>query len=182
MKTIAIVIASLMAFSGISHAAGGIGDAADITAPVKEIMEVTRSNWADNNSDWTDIFDASRLEHLYSRDFVAKYQAAAQFPAIDDDGISPFDYDVIVNGQDACPLEDLTMAAAPVVDGVAEVTVRFRKSACSDAPDAKDYTTVRFEVVEEGGKPVIDDIVTENIETQARDSLKTTMALIAKGQ
>ncbi len=74
------------------------------------------------------------------------------------------------------------MAAAPVVDGVAEVTVRFRKSACSDAPDAKDYTTVRFEVVEEGGKPVIDDIVTENIETQARDSLKTTMALIAKGQ
>jgi hypothetical protein len=37
-------------------------------------------------------------------------------------------------------------------------------------------------VVDEGGKPVIDDIVTENIETQARDSLKATMALIAKGQ
>lgn len=80
MKTIAIVIASLMAFSGISHAAGGIGDAADITAPVKEIMEVTRSNWADNNSDWTDIFDASRLDHLYSRDFVAKYRRRRSFP------------------------------------------------------------------------------------------------------
>ncbi|NNH59589.1 hypothetical protein HLI01_22900 [Rhizobium laguerreae] len=174
MKTIAVVIASLIAFSGKGHAA-------DIIAPVKEIMEATKSNWADNNSDWTDIFDASRLDHLYSRDFVAKYQAAAQFPAIDD-GISPFDYDVIVNGQDACPLEDLTMAAAPVVDGVAEVAVRFKKSACSDAPDAKDYTTVHFLVVEEGGKPVIDDIVTENIETQARDSLKATLALIAKGQ
>ncbi|MGO7212944.1 hypothetical protein ACC817_24350 [Rhizobium ruizarguesonis] len=175
MKTIAVVIASLIAFSGIGHAA-------DIIAPVKEIMEATKSNWADNNSDWTDIFDASRLDRLYSRDFVAKYRAAAQFPAVDDDGISPFDYDVIVNGQDTCPLEDLTMAAAPVVDGVAEVTVRFKKSACSDAPDAKDYTTVHFLVVEEGGKPVIDDIVTENIETQARDSLKATMALIAKGQ
>ncbi|NYT29654.1 MULTISPECIES: hypothetical protein [Rhizobium] len=175
MKTIAIVIASLIAFSGVGHAA-------DITAPVKEIMEATKSNWADNNSDWTDIFDASRLDRLYSHDFVAKYRAAAQFPAIDDDGISPFDYDVIVNGQDACPLEDLTMAAAPVVDGVAEVTVRFKKSACSDAPDAKDYTTVHFQVVEEGGKTVIDDIVTENIETAARDSLKATMALIAKGQ
>ncbi|MBY5741071.1 hypothetical protein [Rhizobium leguminosarum] len=175
MKTIAVVIASLIAFSGIGHAA-------DITAPVKEIMDATKSNWADNNSDWTDIFDASRLDRLYSRDFVAKYKAAAQFPAVDDDGISPFDYDVIVNGQDACPLQDLTMAAAPLVDGVAEVTVRFKKSACSDVPDAKDYTTVRFEVVEEGGKPVIDDIVTENIETQARDSLKATMALIAKGQ
>ncbi|MGO7169131.1 hypothetical protein AB9F47_18910 [Rhizobium leguminosarum] len=175
MKTVAVVIACLIAFSGTGYAA-------DATTPVKEVMEATKSNWADNNSDWTDIFDASRLDHRYSRDFVAKYQAAAQFPAVDDDGISPFDYDVIVNGQDACPLEDLTMAAAPVVDGVAEVTVRFRKSTCSDAPDAKDYTTVHFLVIEEGGKPVIDDIVTENIETQARDSLKATMALIAKGQ
>ncbi|MBB4290145.1 hypothetical protein GGE16_002185 [Rhizobium leguminosarum] len=175
MKTIAAVIASLIAFSGAARAA-------DATAPVKEIMDATRSNWADNNGDWTDIFDASRLAHLYSKDFVAKYQAAAQFPAVDDDGISPFDYDVIINGQDACPLEDLTMAAAPVVNRTAEVTVRFKKSACSDAPDAKDYTTVRFEVIEEDGTPVIDDIVTENIETQGRDSLKATMALIAKGQ
>ncbi|KPH08206.1 hypothetical protein CO657_09795 [Rhizobium acidisoli] len=176
MKTIAVVIASLIAFSGAAHAA-------DATAPVKEIMEATKNNWADNNSDWTDIFDASRLDHLYSKDFVAKYQAAAQFPAgDDDDGISPFDYDVIVNGQDACPLEDLTMAAAPPANGTTEVTVRFMKSACADAPDAKDYTTVRFEVVEEAGQAVIDDIVTENIETQGRDSLKATMTLIAKGQ
>ncbi|EJZ21761.1 hypothetical protein NE852_11315 [Rhizobium sp. Pop5] len=175
MKTIALIIASLIASSGIGHAA-------DATAPVKEVMEATKSNWADNNSDWTDIFDASRLDHLYSKDFVARYQAAAQFPAVDDDGISPFDYDVIVNGQDACPLQDLTMTAAAPVNGATEVTVRFRKSACSDAPDAKDYTTVRFEVIEEGGNPVIDDIVTENIETQARDSLKATMAQIAKGQ
>ncbi|ANL28176.1 hypothetical protein AMC90_CH02359 [Rhizobium phaseoli] len=175
MKTIAVVIASLIAFSGAAHAA-------DATAPVREIMDATKSNWADNNSDWTDIFDASRLDHLYSKDFVARYQAAAQFPAVDDDGISPFDYDVIVNGQDACPLEDLTMAAAAPVNGTTEVTVRFKKSACSEAPDAKDYTTVRFEVVEEAGQSVIDDIVTENIETQARDSLKATMALIAKGQ
>ena len=175
MKTIAVVIASLIAFSGAAHAA-------DATAPVREIMDGTKSNWADNNSDWTDIFDASRLDHLYSKDFVARYQAAAQFPAADDDGISPFDYDVIVNGQDACPLEDLTMAAAAPVNGTTEVTVCFKKSACSEAPDAKDYTTVRFEVVEEAGQAVIDDIVTENIETQARDSLKATMALIAKGQ
>ncbi|AHG45593.1 hypothetical protein RLEG12_21185 [Rhizobium leguminosarum bv. trifolii CB782] len=175
MKTIALVIASLIAFSGAVHAA-------DATAPVKEIMDATRSNWADNSGDWSDIFDASRLTRLYSKDFVAKYQAAAQFPAVDDDGISPFDYDVIVNGQDACPLEDLTMAAAPAVNGTAEVTVRFKKSACSEAPDAKDYTTVRFEVIEEGGTSVIDDVVTENIETQGRDSLKATMALIAKGQ
>lgn len=175
MKTFAVVIASLIAFSDAAHAA-------DATAPVQEIMDATKRNWADNNSDWTDIFDASRLDRLYSKDFVARYQAAAQFPAVDDDGISPFDYDVIVNGQDACPLEDLTMAAAPPVNGTTEVTVRFRKSACSDAPDAKDYTTVRFEVVEEAGRPVIDDIVTENIETQGHNSLKATMALIAKGQ
>ncbi|MBX5161094.1 MULTISPECIES: hypothetical protein [unclassified Rhizobium] len=175
MKTLAIVIANLIALSGAAHAA-------DATAPVKEIMDATGSNWADNNNDWTDIFDASRLDHLYSKDFVARYNAAAQFPAVDDDGISPFNYDVIVNGQDACPLEDMTTAAAPPVDGTTEVTVRFKKSACSGAPDAKDYTTVRFEVVEEAGQAVIDDIVTENIETQARDSLKATMALIAKGQ
>ncbi|MGO7845330.1 hypothetical protein ACC698_38320, partial [Rhizobium johnstonii] len=51
MKTISVVIASLIAFSGIGHAAY-------VTAPVKEIMEATRSNWADNISDWTDVFDA----------------------------------------------------------------------------------------------------------------------------
>ncbi|WP_064685418.1 hypothetical protein [Rhizobium bangladeshense] len=175
MKTIAVVIAGLIAFSGAAHAT-------DATAPVQEIMDATKRNWADNNSDWTDIFDASRLDRLYSKDFVTRYQAAAQFPAVDDDGISPFDYDVIVNGQDACPLEDLTMAAAAPVNGTTEVTVRFRKSACSDAPDTKDYTTGRFEVVEEAGQPVIDDIVTENIETQGHNSLKATMALIAKDQ
>ncbi|ANM10803.1 MULTISPECIES: hypothetical protein [unclassified Rhizobium] len=175
MKTITLVIASLIVFSGAAYAA-------DATAPVKEIMDATKSNWADNNSDWTDVFEASRLDHLYSQDFVARYKAAAQFPAADDDGISPFDYDVIVNGQDACPLEDMTMAAAPPVDGTTEVTVRFKKSACADTADAKDYTTVRFEVVEEAGQAVIDDIVTENLETQGRDSLKATMALIAKGQ
>lgn len=176
MKTIAVVIASLIAFSGIGHAA-------DFIAPVKEIMEATKSNWADNNSDWTDIFDASRLGRLYSRDFVAKYQAAAQFPAIDDDGISPFDYDVIVNGQDACPIADLSITPKPAANGTTEVIAAFKKSACmDDGTDKNAVTTVRFEVIDEGGKPVIDDIVTEGDPGQPPNFLKNTMVLIAKGE
>lgn len=156
--------------------------AADATAPVKVIMDATVSNWAGGDSDWQDIFDESKLKEDYSKDFAAKYQAAAQFPAVDEDGISPFDYDVIVNAQDACPLEEVKLAAQPPKGNVTEVLATFKKSTCmgTDA-DYQKTTTVRFEVIQEAGRPVIDDIVT-NDDNGSPSSLKSVMQDLVKQQ
>ncbi|SCB07046.1 hypothetical protein [Rhizobium hainanense] len=156
--------------------------AADATTPVKAIMDATVSNWAGGDSDWQDIFDESKLKDIYSKDFGAKYQAAAQFPAADEDGISPFDYDVIVSAQDACPLEDVKIAAQPPTNNVTEVLATFKKSTCmgSDA-DYQKTTTVRFEVIQEGGKLVVDDIIT-NDDNGNPSSLKSVMQDLVKQQ
>ena len=176
MKKTAFLFVALIGLPGLSHAA-------DATAPVKEIMDATVKNWSGNDSDWIDIFDDSRLDRLYSKDFVAKYQAAAKNPAADEDGISPFDYDVIVNGQDACPIADLSITPKPAANGTTEVVAAFKKSACmDDGTDKNAVTTVRFEVIDEGGKPVIDNIVTEGDPGQPPNFLKNTMVLIGKGE
>ncbi|AYG59312.1 hypothetical protein QD460_12030 [Rhizobium jaguaris] len=156
--------------------------AADAAAPVKTVMDATVSNWAGGDSDWQDIFDDSKLKNLYSKDFVAKYQAAAQFPAADEDGISPFDYDVIVGGQDACPLQEVNIVPQAPKGDTTEVVATFKKSTCMGADaDYQGTTTVRFEVIQEAGKPVIDDIITVDDAGQT-NSLKSVMQDIVKQQ
>ncbi|HEY0122307.1 MAG TPA: hypothetical protein VGC14_11205 [Rhizobium sp.] len=177
-----IAAAALLAvFLPLSLSAGPAA-ADDMTTPVKAVMDATVSNWAGGDSDWQDIFDEGKLDERYSKDLIAKYKAAAQFPAADEDGISPFDYDVIVGGQDACPLQDLNIAAQAPKGDTTEVVATFKKSAClgSDA-DNQATTTVRFEVIEEAGKPVIDDIVTVDEGGQS-NSLKSVMQDIVKQQ
>jgi len=175
--------ASALVFTFLQFSFGAnMALAADATAPVKVIMDATVSNWAGGDSDWQDIFDESKLKDVYSKDFAAKYQAAAQFPAADEDGISPFDYDVIVNAQDACPLEDMKLAGQPPKGDVTEVFATFKKSTCmgSDA-DYQKTTTVRFEVIQEAGKPVIDDIITID-DNGNPSSLKSVMQDLVKQQ
>ncbi|MDK4737678.1 hypothetical protein PH547_02230 [Rhizobium sp. CNPSo 3464] len=177
-----IAAAALFAvFLPLSLGASSAG-AADVMAPVKTVMDATVSNWAGGDSDWQDIFDDSKLKDIYSKDFVAKYQAAAQFPAADEDGISPFDYDVIVGGQDACPLQELNIAPQPPKGDTTEVIATFKKSVCmgTDA-DYQKTTAVRFEVIQEAGKPVIDDIITVDDGGQS-NSLKSVMQDIVKQQ
>lgn len=173
--------ALLSIFLPLSFGAGS-ALAADVTTPVKAVMDATVSNWAGGDSDWQDIFDENTLTDRYSKDFVAKYKAAAQFPAADEDGISPFDYDVIVGGQDACPLQDLNIAPQAPKGDETEVIATFKKLACqgSDAT-SQATTTVRFEVVLEAGRPVIDDIVTVDEGGQS-NSLKDVMQDIVKQQ
>ncbi|MDL2405688.1 hypothetical protein PY650_08410 [Rhizobium calliandrae] len=177
-----IAAAALLAvFLPLSLSANS-ASAADAMSPVKVVMDATVSNWAGGDSDWQDIFDEGKLKDLYSKDFVAKYQAAAQFPAADEDGISPFDYDVIVGGQDACPLKEVNIVPQTPKGGTTEVVATFKKSTCmgTDA-DYQATTTVRFEVVQEAGKPVIDDIITVDDAGQT-NSLKAIMQDIVKQQ
>ncbi|MBX5133709.1 hypothetical protein HJB79_13070 [Rhizobium lentis] len=180
MKKIAVLFAGLLA---AGSAAPGLSLAADAAAPVREIMKDTQTNWASDASDWIDVFEENMLGRLYSKDFSDKYKAAVQNPAADEDGISPFDYDVIVNGQDACPLQDLSIENGQPANGTTEVTVKFKAATCLEgAPNRDDFTTVRFEVIEENGKSVVDDIMVQGEEGQGPISLKATMAQIANGQ
>lgn len=158
--------------------------AADATAPVREIMETVTKNWADvadDNNDpppYVDYFNDEFLQRLYSKDFVGKYREAAKYPAYED-GDSPFDYDVIAMGQDGCSLKDLKVEAQPPVGGVTMVRTTFDNTHCfgEREPDWKP-AEVDFNVVEEDGKAVIDDI----LRPQDGDpgSLKTEMQAIAK--
>lgn len=155
--------------------------AAEPVSPVKTIMDATVSNWAGGDSDWQDMFDDSHLRRLFSADFIRGYQAAQNYPATED-GISPFDYDVIVGGQDACPLENLSIAPQAASGAKTDVIVRFQKLRCmgTDA-EFQAFTEVRFEVVSEGGKPVVDDILTAD-DSGKSSSLKAAMQAIVKQQ
>ncbi|WP_132567059.1 hypothetical protein [Rhizobium sullae] len=174
MTTIALPLVTFAGFPAIS-------DGAEIQAPVQEIMDATVENWSGDAAEWIDIFGPGKLDKLYSKDFAAKYGEALKHPAMEE-AISPFDYDVIVNGQDACPLEGLTLTSQVAADGKEEVVASFRKMACADGPEAQTVSTVRFEMVTEDRKPLIDDIMMENAETKEKRLLKAEMVTIAKGE
>lgn len=134
--------------------------AADVTQPVKVVMEVTVASWAENGDPGRTIFSEDLLKTLYSRNFVERYRAAAKFPAFDG-GDSPFDYDVITNSQDGCPVKDLSITSQPPKAGVAVVVAKFNNTACfGSEAEYQALQEVRFDVIEEQGKPVIADIHT----------------------
>lgn len=149
--------------------------AADPVAPVKEIMDEAVSGWSENPGEGEDYFSAARLGRIYSADFVKAYQEAAKFPAYEE-GDSPFDYDVIVSGQDSCSIKDLSIAAGPETAGKSDVKVTFDNTHCfgDRAADWKP-SELHFMVIQESGREVIDDIV----RTGDAGSLKAELQAIA---
>ncbi len=80
-------------------------------------------------------------------------------------------------------LQDLAYTPKPGADGATEVVVTFKKATCmDDGSDKQAVTTVRFQVIDEGGNPVIDDVITQGDPGQPPNSLKNTMVQIAKGE
>ncbi|GGF03789.1 hypothetical protein H1W37_09660 [Stappia taiwanensis] len=161
--------------------------AEDPLAPVAEVMRITAGNWADDGSEPQELFTEERLDRLFSRDFSARYRAAAAFPAMEG-GTSPFDYDVIVNAQDGCPLTDLSIArtedgktgeaagsGAPTL-----IVARFNATACfNEASEVQAPSEVRFTIIDEDGRSVIDDIQTE-ADNEEFGSLKAELDTIAR--
>ena len=158
--------------------------AADFKAPVSEIMAAATVNWQDMATDsdtpppYVDYFGEDFLKRLYSKDFVAKYRAAAKYPAYEDGG-SPFDYDPIIGGQDGCALKDVTTTEGQPVNGAEDVNVTFDNSHCfgERAADWKPETLV-FKMIEEDGRAVVDDIERPSFEEGA--SLKKELVEIAE--
>jgi hypothetical protein len=158
--------------------------AADPMDPVTEVMKVTQDNWNTVDSDWKYIFDADPLARLFSKKFQAAYAEAAKHPAYDTENNQPgdpFGYDVITSSQDGCPLQDVTTKAAPGANGMTDVTVTFKQWTCVDDAEVKNTVSeVHFDVIDENGKPVIDDI--HRVGDGERDSLLEEMHSIAKGE
>ena len=153
--------------------------AADPTAPVREVVEATAKNWADDGNGGEDVFSEDRLARLFSAEFVALFRAASKNPPFGlADGETtgfPFDYDPIAGGQDGCPFKDIRIED----DGDGQVTALFNNRACfGDGPEYKQDTVVIFHVDEEKGRAVIDDVYhVVNFETGP--SLKQQMKDIA---
>ncbi|MEW5423207.1 hypothetical protein [Amorphus sp. 3PC139-8] len=153
------LVPAAMLFGAVVLAAG-TASAADPTAPVKEIMTATEANWAEDGSEFQNLFSEDRLNRLYSEEFVALFRKASDNAFAQEAG-TPFDYDVIVNAQDGCPLEDVTIKPQSSASGRTVVVARFKSTTCfGDDPDFQKATETRFEVVEDGGHAVIDDIRT----------------------
>lgn len=156
---------------------------ADVTAPVKQVMDMTKYNWGTVDAEWKYIFDPAPLTSLYSKRFQAAYKEAAKHPAYDTENNEPgdpFGYDVVTNSQDGCPLEEIKIAPGAVKDGVTDVTVTFKMWTCIDEAEIKNAVSeVHFDVLVEDGKPVIDDI--HRVADGERDSVLAEMQAIAKG-
>ncbi|WP_455271510.1 hypothetical protein [Rhizobium herbae] len=167
MKRFMLVVLACAAFSPVQ--------AADPVAPVNEVMQEAVKGWAEEPQPGEDYFSEARLGRIYSQDFSKAFHAAAKFPAYDE-GDSPFDYDVIVSGQDSCSIKDLSVTADPQTGGRSDVTVTFDNTHCfgERAADWKP-SELHFMVIEEGGKTVIDDIV----RTGESGSLKAELQAIA---
>ncbi|MGF9695345.1 hypothetical protein AAIH46_21205 [Rhizobium sp. 0TCS1.26] len=158
--------------------------AADVTAPVREVMDITKTNWGTVDADWKYIFDPAPLSKLFSKRFQAAYKEAAKHPAYDTENNEPgdpFGYDVVTNSQDGCPFENLEIAAGPVKDGQTDVKASFKMWTCIDEAEIKNSVSeVHFDVIIEDGTPVIDDI--HRAADGERDSVLAEMQSLAKGQ
>ena len=147
-------------------------------------MEVATTLWSNEAPDNIDYFDAAHIGN-FSKAFQALYREAAKHPAFADEGEtgSPLDYDAITNSQDGCPLTGLTIAEQGTRGKLTIVDASFRSYACfedSDETTRDAVSTVRFDVVFEGGRPVIADF--HRFDDGQWDSMADELKAIAGGK
>ncbi|UIY30792.1 efflux RND transporter permease subunit [Neorhizobium galegae] len=88
---------------------------------------------------------------------------------------------MITSSQDGCPLKDIKTTSAQGANGMTDVTVTFKMWTCVDEAAVKDSVNeLHFDLIQEAGKPVIDDI--HRVADGERDSVIEEMQSIAKGE
>lgn len=127
--------------------------------PVNRIIDIAKARWETTDANGPDYFD--KLDRDFSKKFVATYKQASKYPVYDGSD-SPFDYDVITSSQDGCPLKDISVASEDEKNGVTVVDASFKLWTCADDESRDKVSQLKFDVVTEGGKPVIDDIHRNN--------------------
>jgi len=130
--------------------------AASITDPVNEILGIANAHLSSGSNE--DYFSSERLSQLYSADFAAQYHKAVA-GAAKAGRTSPFDYDVIIQAQDGCPLENLELTTFPKNGQTTIVMAKFQSKACwGDTEAHQAFSEVRFQMIEQDGRFQIDDI------------------------
>lgn len=152
--------------------------------PVKVLVDATVENWAGTNENFKFVLDDSLLDSVYSKAFAKAYRDAKKKLANDaNDGeeYEPFGYDIITNSQDGCPLQDVKREVASSAGGKAEVVVSFKHFACmGDEAEYQIRNVVYFNVIQEGGKAVIDDI--HHKSDEGSQSLRADLTDVVNGQ
>ncbi|MCZ4273850.1 lysozyme inhibitor LprI family protein [Maritalea porphyrae] len=128
----------------------------DVTSPAREILDLANAHLSGQSSE--SYFSNDRIDRLYSAGFVEKYKKAAASMAAKGYSVV-FDYDVIIQAQDGCPLENLSLKTFPKSGQTTIVMATFQSKACWDNSEQNQaYSEVRFEILEQNGRAVINDI------------------------
>lgn len=152
--------------------------------PVKTLVDATVENWAGTNEEFKYVLDDAYLNSVYSKAFAKAYRDAGKKLSQDageGEEYPPFGYDIITNSQDGCPLQDVKTDKVTPKDKGAEVIVSFKHYACmGDEADYQIRSVVHFDVIEEDGKAVIDNI--RHKTDEGFQSLRGELDDILKGQ
>ncbi|KQW28686.1 hypothetical protein ASE36_09295 [Rhizobium sp. Root274] len=131
---------------------------ADPVDPVRTVMAV--AGWQGEGQpavDAQDYFDENLLGSIYSASFVEVYRLAQKVDELQDGQGYMTGYDVVIGGQDSCPLKDVRFETRPAIGAVTPVAVYFDASSCfGNPPNLKEPMTI-FHVIEQNGRYVIDN-------------------------
>jgi len=172
MKTVSPLLALGLLLASVAP----ISAASDVTAPVREVIEAAARGWDETvDEPPVEVFSADHLQRLFSKEFAEAFMAASKNPPHDPpEGETtgfPFDYDPIAQGQDGCPFENIRIED----DGDGQVTALFNNRSCfGEGPEYKADTVLIFHVIEENGRPVIDDFFSV-IDGQTGRSIKSEL-------
>lgn len=139
--------------------------AADPTDPVKALFDIA------SGKTQGELFDDERLSTVFSKSFADTYRIAAKVTEMAELEEGLFDYDPLVGGQDGCELKELSFKAQPAVKegdtDVIPVDATFDNMRCFQGFEKNPLRTLRFRVVQENGRFVVDDY--ENGESDDRN-------------
>lgn len=151
--------------------------AADPAEPVKTLFDIASGKTEG------ELFDEQRLSTVFSKSFADTYRIAAKVTEMAEVEEGLFDYDPLVGGQDGCELKDMSFKAlAPVREGDKEhvpVDATFDNMRCFKGFENNPLRTLRFRVVEEDGRFVVDDY--ENGMTDDKDQPLSLKQQLVRG-
>ena len=150
----------------------------DPAVPVREIIKAADHNAA-GPAEYEDYFSKDRLSRLYSEGFSQQYRAAWKAQEADENNGYLLGSDPVLNAQDGCALKDLSIATEKSTGGRTPVTARFKAFYCLNPQDKDVETVVRFVVVRQGKRFVIDDI--QHVEKgKLSNSLRQTLEELSR--
>jgi hypothetical protein len=145
--------------------------AGDPSDPIRTVMAV--AGWEGEGQSSVQAqgyFDESLLSSIYSSSFVEVYRLAQKVDELQDGQGYMTGYDVVIGGQDSCPLKDVRFEVRAPVGAVTPVAVYFDAISCyGHQPDLKKPSTI-FHVIEQDGRYVIDNFWNHDYEAGKIDT------------